>query len=55
MIIATLQLILLIAQIILGAIGIIGKSTEAMPEEKANACIYSSFGCCILILLLGLF
>ena len=23
-------------------------------EEKANACIYSSYGCCILILLLNL-
>lgn len=54
MIIATLQLILLIAQIILGAIGLIGKAKETMPEEKANACIYSSYGCCLLILLLNL-
>jgi uncharacterized membrane protein len=54
MIIPTLQLILLIAQIILGAIGVIGKNEEIMTEEKANACLYSSYGCCILILLLNL-
>ena len=53
MIITTLRLILLIAQIILGIIGVIGKCEETMPEERANACIYSSYACCILILLLG--
>lgn len=55
MIIQILQAILLIAQIVLGTIGLIGKANETMPEEKANACLYSSYGCCILILLLGLF
>jgi len=54
MIIQILQEILLIAQIVLGAIGLIGKANETMPEEKANACLYSSYGCCILILLLNL-
>ena len=54
MIIPTLQLILLIAQIVLGTIGLIGKVKETMPEEEANACLYSSYGCCILILLLNL-
>lgn len=54
MIIQTLQLILLIAQIILASVGLIGKANGTMPEEKANACIYSSYGCCALILLLNL-
>lgn len=55
MIISILQAILLIAQIILGIIGLIGKGEETMPEEKANDYLYSSYGCCILILLLNLF
>lgn len=54
MIISILQAILLIAQIVLGAIGLIGKANETMSEEKSNACLYSSCGCCILILLLNL-
>lgn len=54
MIISISQAILLIAQIVLGTIGLIGKIKETMPEEKANACLYSSYGCCILILLLNL-
>ena len=54
MIIPVLQAILLIAQIVLGTIGLIEKSNETMPEEKANAFLYSSYGCCILILLLNL-
>ena len=55
MIIPILQAILLIAQIVLGIIGLIGKGNETMSEEKANACLYSSYGCCLLILLLNLF
>lgn len=54
MIIQILQAILLIAQIVLGIIGLIGKREETMPEEKANACLYSSCGCCALILLLNI-
>ncbi len=54
MIIPILQAILLIAQIVLGSIGLIEKVKGTMPEEKANACLYSSYGCCILILLLNL-
>jgi len=46
--------ILLVAQIVLAAIGLIGKAKETMPEEKCNACLYASYGCCILILLLNL-
>ena len=54
MIIAIIQAILLIAQVILGTTGVIGKLNETMPKEKANAYLYSSYGCCILILLLNL-
>ena len=55
MIISILQVILLVAQIVLGAIGLIGKIKETMPDEKCNACLYASYGCCAAILLLNLF
>ena len=55
MVISILQAILLVAQIVLGAIGLIGKMNETIPEEKCNACLYASYGCCAVILLLNLF